>query len=389
MPSGAVKVWEQVLQAQSELEQFSICVEKIYDAALDQNLWPTALKHISDLIGGDCGAIHFADMQKIEQGALSQHTYGLPISFVELGSEYAGIWALQSGLPSWEVGVVHHLPNILPRNEFLNGRFYKEVLSKFDQDDYIGMLAAKDGSRIAPLTLSTLTATGTFSERALKFVTLLSSHICKSAKITYALELKSLEATRLESILDALSSGIYLVQRDGRLVFMNKAAESQMKRGLGLQVLNSRVTTHNTSAAQQLSQAINSEYEAQSSPISIALPHENGGMIATVICLDKGNRQNLASNTNPAIFAIFVQNPEIAMPFPGEGFAKLYGLTPAELRITLTMAPGLGPQGAAEILGLSITTVKSHLQNVFAKTGTNRQGDLMQLLMRSSAPISA
>jgi DNA-binding NarL/FixJ family response regulator len=44
-------------------------------------------------------------------------------------------------------------------------------------------------------------------------------------------------------------------------------------------------------------------------------------------------------------------------------------------------------QGAADILGLSVTTVKSHLQHIFAKTGTNKQSDLIQLLMRASAPI--
>ena len=87
--------------------------------------------------------------------------------------------------------------------------------------------------------------------------------------------------------------------------------------------------------------------------------------------------------------AIFVQDPIVVPPFPGEAFAKLYGLTGGELRVLLAMAPGLGVKEAAEVLGIGETTAKTHLQHIFAKTGTSKQSELMHLFMGAAPPIRA
>jgi DNA-binding CsgD family transcriptional regulator len=79
----------------------------------------------------------------------------------------------------------------------------------------------------------------------------------------------------------------------------------------------------------------------------------------------------------------------VVPPFPGEAFAKLYGLTGSELRVLLAMAPGLGVKEAAEMLGIGETTAKTHLQHIYAKTGTSKQTELMHLFMSSTPPIKA
>jgi DNA-binding CsgD family transcriptional regulator/PAS domain-containing protein len=374
---------EQLLQIQSDLEAFSLCVEKIYDTALDPQTWPVALEHIVHLVGADMAGIHFGDMSTEDVAISQSHIHGASERLSKKLLENASTWALQSGLPFWDVGDVRHLPDILPREEFLQGRFYKEVLHPEKQDDYIGMLAVKDGTRLVPFTLGTTIGSPTFQPASIEIMRLLSSHICKSAKIGFALELKTIETESLEATLDNMSCGIYLVHRDGRITFMNRAAEQQVNRRVGLCVVNNRIKPNNPDAEALLLRAMASDTETNITPVSIALKDENGGLLATVLRLDKGLRQNF-TNRNPAIFAIFVQSPEVSPPIPGAAFAKLYGLTPAEMRVTLAMAPGLGPQGAADILGLSVATVKTHLQHIFTKTNTNKQAHLMQLLARAT-----
>ena len=84
-----------------------------------------------------------------------------------------------------------------------------------------------------------------------------------------------------------------------------------------------------------------------------------------------------------------MQDPIMVPPFPGEAFATLYGLTGSELRVLLAVAPGLGVKEAAEMLGISDTTAKTHLQHVHAKTNTSKQTELMHLFMRSTPPVKA
>ena len=53
----------------------------------------------------------------------------------------------------------------------------------------------------------------------------------------------------------------------------------------------------------------------------------------------------------------------------------------------LAMSPGLGVKEAAEMLGIAETTAKTHLQHIFAKTGTSKQTELMHLFMSSAPPV--
>jgi DNA-binding CsgD family transcriptional regulator len=49
----------------------------------------------------------------------------------------------------------------------------------------------------------------------------------------------------------------------------------------------------------------------------------------------------------------------------------------------------LGAREAANMLGISEPTVRTHLQHMFAKTHTLRQADLLRLLRTSTPPVRA
>ncbi|MFB3078283.1 MAG: helix-turn-helix transcriptional regulator [Lysobacterales bacterium] len=66
---------------------------------------------------------------------------------------------------------------------------------------------------------------------------------------------------------------------------------------------------------------------------------------------------------------------------------ELFGLTRAEARLAMQLANGATLDEAAEKLHISRNTVKSHLSSVFSKTGVTRQTKLIQLILRSVAPM--
>jgi len=61
----------------------------------------------------------------------------------------------------------------------------------------------------------------------------------------------------------------------------------------------------------------------------------------------------------------------------------------AERKVLEHIADGKPPQETADHLGISVNTVKTHLQKIFAKTNTGRQADLIHLVTRSTAPLKA
>ena len=62
-----------------------------------------------------------------------------------------------------------------------------------------------------------------------------------------------------------------------------------------------------------------------------------------------------------------------------EAMAKHYSLTRSEVRVLqAVLKVNNGVRAVAELLVLSQATVKTHLHNLFRKTGTNRQSDLVK-----------
>ena len=69
--------------------------------------------------------------------------------------------------------------------------------------------------------------------------------------------------------------------------------------------------------------------------------------------------------------------------------ADLFGLTPTETRVAAALATGARPADAAAELGVSQTTIAFHMRNLFQKTGTNRQTDLVALILAGPMLIDA
>ena len=63
-------------------------------------------------------------------------------------------------------------------------------------------------------------------------------------------------------------------------------------------------------------------------------------------------------------------------------WARKYGLTPAEMRLTTYLVHGGTIANYAKINGLSRNTVRNQLQSAYCKTGTHRQAELVSLLLK-------
>ena len=90
--------------------------------------------------------------------------------------------------------------------------------------------------------------------------------------------------------------------------------------------------------------------------------------------------------TRPAA-VVFVSDPEVRQETPAALLQRLYGLTPAEARLAEAMAGGGPLKAAAERLGIGRETARSQLKQVYAKTGTHRQAELVRLLLTGPAVI--
>ena len=68
--------------------------------------------------------------------------------------------------------------------------------------------------------------------------------------------------------------------------------------------------------------------------------------------------------------------------------ADAYGLTVSEARLLSALMDGKRLEDAATELRVSVNTVKTHLQNIFRKTETRRQSELLSLVLTGPATLA-
>ena len=75
---------------------------------------------------------------------------------------------------------------------------------------------------------------------------------------------------------------------------------------------------------------------------------------------------------------LHIEDPVDGLAAAVDEFAELYRLSPAEHRIVMGLAHGLTLKAVAEEVGVSPETTRVHLKAIFAKSGLNRQTELIR-----------
>jgi DNA-binding CsgD family transcriptional regulator len=68
-----------------------------------------------------------------------------------------------------------------------------------------------------------------------------------------------------------------------------------------------------------------------------------------------------------------------------EAMAAAYRLTPAETHLIVSLLTGRSLNETVVALGIAVITTKTHLENIFHKTGVNRQAELVRLASRAAS----
>jgi DNA-binding CsgD family transcriptional regulator/PAS domain-containing protein len=368
-------------------QALSDTIGAIYDCALDPQQWPDTCRKIADLCESTAGGICVHDTRHVQNDQL--FVFGYQPKFLEtLGLHYAQSPMAASDVVA-NIGDVSALS--MARHELLESRFFQDVLRPFGLLDIIWFPALRTGGRMASMHASRREKAPCYQRREISLFKLLSPHVCRALAISDALDIRALKSELLEKTLDGLVAGVFLTTRDGRVVYMNAAAERQVRTGKSIRIVNNKICPADPATREALSKAIGeaSRDDMEMSERSLAIPGVDGaGYVATLLPVDRGQRRGVLAPFAASV-AVFTQDPVQAPLMPGEAFARLYKLTGGELRVLLALAQGLGAKEAAEMLGISEPTVRTHLQHIFSKTDTARQTDLVRLLQNSTPPIRA
>ncbi|HZH52051.1 MAG TPA: response regulator [Microvirga sp.] len=251
-------------------------------------------------------------------------------------------------------------------------------------DVLTGKQAGADDYLVKPIDYEILLAT---IAARLNQVERVKSGAVQRAEEAWQEILKSSRGRTVESLykatfaFDRFLVGVAIVDENGAVKLMNKEAERILGEddGLGLSqgVLKGAVPRQNARLQESIGKAFQEEFLDE----IVSFPRLSGGRPYLVLIPG----QRFAPDEKPEAIVLLLIDTEQRAKVSGDTLVRLYNLTPSETRVALMLIDGKRLDQIAEELDVAQTTVVFHLKNLFRKTDTNRQADLIRVLL--SVPL--
>ena len=191
----------------------------------------------------------------------------------------------------------------------------------------------------------------------------------------------------LYEFLDRSPAAIVLLDGQKRLVFANEHAAELHVRGDGVNICSSGIgllrTEDNTRLQTLIARAV-CGHEARVR--SMRAPRSSGKRPYGFLVAPVLPRARARAAFRPAV-CIVIADPDDAGTVPIERLQDAFVLTEAEARLASRLAAGEGLRSAAHSLGITYGTARARLAEIFQKTETRRQGELINLLLTTLATI--
>lgn len=374
-----------------EAERLSALIGDIYDAALDPTLWVDVLRKTRAFIGGWHIALSWKDAVAKRGGSYfaegDQDPYYGQLYF----EKYIKLDPFTMTQFVVEVEEPKSFLEVLSHDELIQTRIYKEWAQPQGIVDALMCLIDKSATSVGFLVIFRSAREGFVDDATRDRARLIIPHIRRATLIGKVIDLAKAEAASLADTLDGISAGMFLVDATGRIVHANGAGHVMLDAADVVRAKAGRLAVNDPQAdralADTFASAGNGDAAVGIKGVSVPLVARGGERyVAHVLPLTSGARRR-AGASYAAVAALFVHKAALDTPSPPEAIAKAYRLTPMELRVLLAVVEVGGVPEVAEVLGIAETTVRTHLQQTYYKTGTNRQADLVKLVAGFSNPL--
>lgn len=193
------------------------------------------------------------------------------------------------------------------------------------------------------------------------------------------------------SVLNLEPKGIILTDERCRVVLINRSAERILFEHDGLRLHQDFVVATSSDETQALRRLVgnvvrsaHSNQAKRCAAMTISRPSFQRSYEIVVVGLKV---ERLLHRSAVMVAAMLIGQQYVEAGTVEQVIADLYGLTPTESRMAAKMMRGASLSQVASELEIKRETARTHLKNIFSKTQTNRQSELVRLLVTGPANV--
>lgn len=363
-------------------------IELVYAAACDPSEWQGLLAALSEAMGGSGADIASFNPAQSENHQVS---VGVGIFGPEFRQEYltsfrrSDPWFLRAqsqGL--FRTGVVGIGEALLPTSELERTEFHNEFGKRHEFIGGLSGVIAADGTVGAAISIARRMQRP-FGAREARLLCVLMPHLQRAFQVHTRLAEADARERGLREALDQMATGAILVAEDGAVLFANQSARDTLAHADGLTIDQCTLRgprAKDTSAIRTLIRGA-------------AQTGAGGGLLSggvLTIGRPSGKRalqlvvSPLPSSADALIMPraraiVLIADPDQTREPDVTLLRRLYGLTRMEAEVARLLLQNESVQEIGDALGVRANSVRFHLKQLFAKTDTRRQSQLVSLLL--------
>jgi DNA-binding CsgD family transcriptional regulator/PAS domain-containing protein len=365
-------------------DAFADLIEDVYEAAIEPTRWHDVVTGIARFVGARaCGLI---SKDSISQFGRTHYYCGVDPHYIHLYAESYSRFDPLATLPA--PGQVVSIPDLVPYDDYRRGPFFQEWLRPQGCADVANVVLNKANAHSADL-LTFLTGSQMLDAEMRRRIAAIAPHVRRAFLVNQKIDDRETKSVSFAETLDGLGGAVFLLDAAGRIVHANAAGHDMLRAGDVVRAANGQLIAVHGEFGQSRGKntALGPDAAAANEDSAMPLVAPDGERyVAHVLPLASKARVAFGSSSK-AISAVFVRKASIENPL-GELIARTFKLTQAELRVMFSIVDVGGIAETAAALGIAESTVKTHLQRLFSKTGANRQADLVKIVAGFCSPLA-
>jgi len=385
----------------TEMQSFSALIDRIYHGATDPDIWPKIIQDIAAWMKAPKIILFTPQNVPANGGFLFPH--GISQRYFELWPTHhkpMDLWVERAVERNFIVqGNVVVGEELVPSAELAASRWYNEVLATEDIFYLLTSVVFDGSDGQNPCVVCSLFRgldVDAFAVEDKQKLSLILPHISRALGVMLKLRNAEFKLVASYAALDRIGTGVLLVGDDKSILFANRVAKNILADddGLSLRKRGAGSLGHLFSGDMETQADIDTALSNAIEPMAQAVPH-----FAQSVRVSRPSGQlpyalqfsSLASNNEfgqgkdaPQVI-VFISDPAQEIQVDPELLRKTYGMTPAEIRVAVLLCKEGNIEEAAVKAGVSVSTMKSQLKQVYQKTGVDNRTKLTKLIVSLAA----
>jgi DNA-binding CsgD family transcriptional regulator len=196
-----------------------------------------------------------------------------------------------------------------------------------------------------------------------------------------------IELLALQAAFERSGMAILVLSNKGRILFASPGADAILREADAIRAVNGCLRPVSRSTAERLTALVcgaTGTGAAYGCPVGGALTIERASRrpLTVLVAPLRSVRGNFGASIPAAI--LFIKDPELSTLAVGT-LQEMFGLTGAEAALAKELAAGKSIEDIATARRIRLSTARTQLKAIFAKTATNRQAQLVAMLSRTVA----